>query len=100
MVVENVRLLRGSLIDGVQATPLEVLERAMVSAAKQVLMSDGHRLPGWFMAATKASLSSAIAARNPASGAAFGANSNPEAQRVLAAARKRVNRALQIAKLS
>jgi len=87
VVAENVALFRGSLIDGVQATPLQVLERAMVSAAKQVLMSDGRRRPGWFMAA-KASLGPVITARNLASGAAFGANSGPEAKRVLAAARK------------
>jgi hypothetical protein len=50
--------------------------------------------------AAKASLGPVIAARNLASGAAFGANSGPEAKRVLAAARKRVNRAVQMAKQS
>ncbi len=62
-------------------------------------MSDGRRRPGWFMAA-KEQLKPVIVARNLASGAAFGANPSLEAKRVLAAARKRVKRAVAMAKVS
>ena len=62
-VSENVGRLRGSTIDGRPATALQVLEGAMVAAAKHVLMSDGRRRPGWFVAA-KATLGPEIAVRN------------------------------------
>ena len=43
-MAEKVKSLRNSnIIDGVQATALQVLQRAKVAAAKQFLMSDGRR---------------------------------------------------------
>ena len=97
-VSENVERLRGSTIDGRQATSLQVLEGAMVAAAKQVLMSDGRRRPGWFVAA-KATLGPEIAVRNQMT-KAYGANPGDEAKKALKVARKRVKRAIVLAKES
>jgi hypothetical protein len=40
-------------VGGFTATELQVLEAAMQAAAKDVLMVDGRRRPGWFLAAKR-----------------------------------------------
>jgi len=46
-IKEYVELLRGSITsNGAKATPLQVLEKAMVAAAKATLMTDGRKRPG------------------------------------------------------
>jgi hypothetical protein len=61
---EHVELLRGARNpDGMIATALQVLEKAMAAAAKATLMSDGRKRPGCFLAAL-ASLRPIIDARD------------------------------------
>ena len=61
-------------------------------------MSDGRRRPGWFVAA-KATLGPEIAVRNQLT-KAYGANPGNDAKKALKAARKRVKRAIVLAKES
>ena len=96
-VSKNVEFLQGSVgRDGTQATALQVLEGAMTLAAKEVLMSDGRRRPGWFLAARE-QLKPVIDIRNAATMSYF---SNPldTVKGNLKAARKNVKRAVRSAK--
>ena len=96
-VSRNVELLQGSISrDGAPATALQVLEGAMTLAAKEVLMSDGRRRPGWFLAA-RDQLQPCIDIRNAATVSYF-ATPVSGAKDDLKAARKKVKRAVQSAK--
>ena len=95
-VSRNVEVLRGSINrDGEPATALQVLEGAMVLAAKEVLMTDGRRRPGWFEAAAT-SLNPAIRTRNDMSSAYF-RNPTDELKSKLKDARKDVKKKVKTA---
>lgn len=83
---------------GEVSTSLAVLEAAMVTAAKQVLMTDGRRRPGWFMQAKEA-IELVINVRNAAT-RAYNATPTAEAKTELKVARKEVRRAVERARLS
>jgi len=95
-VSKNVELLQGAQSrDGTPATALQVLEGAMTLAANEVLMSDGRRRPGWFLAA-RDKLQPCIEIRNAATVSYFN-NPASETKDNLKAARKKVKRAVQSA---
>ena len=98
-VTENVNLLRGSINhEGTRASALQVLEGAMVTASKKLLMSDGRRRPGWFLAA-KSILGPVIENRNRVS-SAYCARPTDANKKEIKALRKKVKQAVHKAKQS
>jgi hypothetical protein len=98
-VRKHFALLTGASMDGVIATKLQVLEAAMQAAAKDALMVDGRRRPGWFLAATR-SLQPVIADRNRLMAAYMANPSSSEAKDTARGARKAVRRAVEAARSS
>jgi hypothetical protein len=96
---KHVALLTGASVDGVTATKLQVLEAAMQVAAKDVLVMDGQRHPGWFLAA-KRSLEPVIADRSRLKAAYMANPSSAEAKDAARGARKAVRRAVDAARSS
>ncbi len=86
-------------MDGVTATKRQVLEAAMQAAAKGVLMVDGRRRPGWFLA-TKRSLEPVIADRKSLMAAYMANPSSAEAKDAARGARKAVRRAMEASRSS
>jgi hypothetical protein len=52
-VQKHVAICAGASVDIITLTKLHVLEAAMQTAAKDVLIMDGRRNPGWFLAARR-----------------------------------------------
>ncbi len=76
-------------MDGATATKLQVLEAAIQAAAKGVLMADGQRRPGWFLAG-KRSLEPVIAVRSRLMAAYMANPSSAEAKDAARGARRAV----------
>ncbi len=91
-VHKHVTLLAGASVDGVTATKLQVLKALMQAVAKDVLMVDGRRRPGWFLA-VKRSLEPVTADRNRLMAAHMSNPSSAEAKDATRGARKAVQRA-------
>ncbi len=98
-VRKHVALLTGASVDGVTTTKLQMLEAAMQEAAKDVLMVDGRRHPGWFLAA-KRSLEPVTADQNRLMAAYMANPSSAEAKDVARGAHKAVRRAVEAARSS
>jgi hypothetical protein len=98
-VRKHVALLTGASVGDVTATKLQVLEAAMRAAAKDVLMVDGRRRPGWFLAAQR-SFEPVIADRNRLTAAYMVNQSSAEAKDAARGARRAVRRAVEAARSS